>query len=586
MDALSWQAWYTIAVVVVLFLAMIFTKIRSDAAFLLAVAALYIPGVLDVKAAFGGIASETVLVVGAMFCVIAGLTYSGVLNWVVKHLMGVPKSLSVAIVRIMVPVAALSSVMSNATVVALFVNVVKLWSKRLGVAPSKLLIPLSYASGMGGICTLIGTPPNLIISGMYAKSSGVQMGLFAPLICGLFCLAVGILSLLAMQKLLPVRKSPIDNVSEEDFTTELTVPSDNQYVGMTLSQMYDSIGFMWKSTPGVTEAMGVTGTAETPGTTETPGAPGTGRVWGEAPIEISEGVIRRLAEGANPSSRAPRPRVRYSPGAPGTGRVWGEAPIEIIAVRRFDNDVVHPVERDEFIMGGDRVLVGGSVSKINRFAHMTGFKNNVLEAAIDCGDSAPVSGWKKVASSLVLVAALTLSALNILTLLESCVIAAVAMLILRCCTAGKAVNSINWEILIIFSGSMAIGHAFEQTGVAQAMANGILEVCGSNPYVVLTAICLVGTFVTEFISNTAAAAMFYPIAMSAAVATGANPVTFCIALMISVSSSFATPIGSPTHMLVYTPGGYKFSDFALIGIPMNIIILAANIFITTLVYPL
>lgn len=543
MDALSWQAWYTIAVVVVLFLAMIFTKIRSDAAFLLAVAALYIPGVLDVKAAFGGIASETVLVVGAMFCVIAGLTYSGVLNWVVKHLMGVPKSLSVAIVRIMVPVAALSSVMSNATVVALFVNVVKLWSKRLGVAPSKLLIPLSYASGMGGICTLIGTPPNLIISGMYAKSSGVQMGLFAPLICGLFCLAVGILSLLAMQKLLPVRKSPIDNVSEEDFTTELTVPSDNQYVGMTLSQMYDSIGFMWKSTPGVTEAMGVTGTAETPGTTETPGAPGTGRVWGEAPIEI-------------------------------------------IAVRRFDNDVVHPVEKDEFIMGGDRVLVGGSVSKINRFAHMTGFKNNVLEAAIDCSDSAPASGWKKVASSLVLVAALTLSALNILTLLESCVIAAVAMLILRCCTAGKAVNSINWEILIIFSGSMAIGHAFEQTGVAQAMANGILEVCGSNPYVVLTAICLVGTFVTEFISNTAAAAMFYPIAMSAAVATGANPVTFCIALMISVSSSFATPIGSPTHMLVYTPGGYKFSDFALIGIPMNIIILAANIFITTLVYPL
>lgn len=117
------------------------------------------------------------------------------------------------------------------------------------------------------------------------------------------------------------------------------------------------------------------------------------------------------------------------------------------------------------------------------------------------------------------------------------------------------------------------------------IAGGLLDVCGTNPYVVLTAICLVATFITEFISNTAAGAIFYPIAMSAAMSIGANPITFCIALMISVSSSFATPIGSPTHMLVYTPGGYKFSDFARVGLPMNFIILAANIIITPLVYP-
>lgn len=138
---------------------------------------------------------------------------------------------------------------------------------------------------------------------------------------------------------------------------------------------------------------------------------------------------------------------------------------------------------------------------------------------------------------------------------------------------------------MVFAGSIAIGTAIQQTGLAQLIADGLLEVCGTNPYVVLTAICLVATFITEFISNTAAGAIFYPIAMSAATALGANPMTFCIALMISVSSSFATPIGSPTHMLVYMPGGYRFSDFARVGLPMNFIILAANIFITTLVYP-
>lgn len=110
--------------------------------------------------------------------------------------------------------------------------------------------------------------------------------------------------------------------------------------------------------------------------------------------------------------------------------------------------------------------------------------------------------------------------------------------------------------------------------------------CGTNPLVVLAVICLVGTFITELISNAAAAAMFFPIAYKSAIALGVNPLTFCVALMIAVSSSFATPIGSPTHMLVYGPGGYRFSDFMKIGLLMNLIILAANLFIVTILFPL
>jgi di/tricarboxylate transporter len=118
------------------------------------------------------------------------------------------------------------------------------------------------------------------------------------------------------------------------------------------------------------------------------------------------------------------------------------------------------------------------------------------------------------------------------------------------------------------------------------MASGLLNICGTNPLVIMTAVCLVATFVTEFISNTAAGAMFFPIMYEAATQLGYDPKTFLIALMISVSSSFATPIGSPTHMMVYLPGGYRFTDFVRIGIWMNLIILAANLLITNLVYPL
>ena len=185
-----------------------------------------------------------------------------------------------------------------------------------------------------------------------------------------------------------------------------------------------------------------------------------------------------------------------------------------------------------------------------------------------------------------MLAMVVVSALNIMPLLQCAFIAAALMLLIGCCTPDQAMKSINWDILMVFAGSVSLGLAIQNTGIAERLAFGILGICGTNPIVVMTAICLVATFATEFISNTAAGAMFFPIMFESAEKLGYEPFPFLIALMISVSSSFATPIGSPTHMLVYGPGGYRFSDFMRIGLLMNIIILAANIFIVNLIYPL
>jgi di/tricarboxylate transporter len=198
----------------------------------------------------------------------------------------------------------------------------------------------------------------------------------------------------------------------------------------------------------------------------------------------------------------------------------------------------------------------------------------------------PNIGWGSLISSLIMIAMVTLSALNILPLLECAILAVFAMFLFRCCTPEQAMRSINWDILMIFACSAVLGVAIQKTGIAERMATGILDFCGTNPIVVMTAICFAGTFITEFISNTAAGAMFFPIMYEAALKLGYEPFPFLIALMIAVSSSFATPIGSPTHMLVYGPGGYRFSDFLKIGLIMNLIILAANILIVNLVYPL
>ena len=186
------HAWITIVTVLAMFTTLLMTKLRTDLVFMAAVGVLYVTGVLDAKEAFSGFSSTSVVVIGVLFVVVAGLTHTGVLQWIVRHLLGQPTTYGKAVVRLMLPVAALSSFLSNTTVVAMFVNIVKMWSKKLGVSPSKLLIPLSYASGMGGVCTLIGTPPNLIISGLYEEKTGTAMNVLTTTVPGLFCLvAVG-----------------------------------------------------------------------------------------------------------------------------------------------------------------------------------------------------------------------------------------------------------------------------------------------------------------------------------------------------------------------------------------------------------
>ena len=161
---LNLYAWFTIVTVLTMFSLLLTTKLPAEVVFIGGMAALLISGTLSTEEALAGFSSLSVVVIGVLFVVVAGLVHTGVLQWITRHLLGTPKSYPQAIVRLMLPVALLSSVLSNSTVVALFINVVKMWSKKLNIAPSRLLIPLSYASGMGGICTLIGTPPNLIIS--------------------------------------------------------------------------------------------------------------------------------------------------------------------------------------------------------------------------------------------------------------------------------------------------------------------------------------------------------------------------------------------------------------------------------------
>ena len=177
---LSFQEWVTLLTAVGIFAVLLFTRVQAELAFLGGMAVLLLSGVLDAREALAGFSSSSVIVVALLFVVVGGMVHTGVLHWVEKHLLGRPKGYRQALVRLMLPVSALASVLGNTTVTTLFIHVVKLWSRRLRVAPSRLLIPLSYAAGLGGVCTLIGSAPNLIISGLYTQETGITLGIFTP----------------------------------------------------------------------------------------------------------------------------------------------------------------------------------------------------------------------------------------------------------------------------------------------------------------------------------------------------------------------------------------------------------------------
>lgn len=586
---LSTAAWFVIILVVVVFVLQLTTNLPADFVFLGAMGVLLISGIIPADKILSGFSSSTVILVGVLFVVICGLVHTGFIQWVVKYCLGKPKKYHNAIIRLMIPVAALSSFLNNTVVVSLFTKVVRIWSKKLNIAPSKLLIPLSYASGMGGICTLIGTPPNLLISGMYTQETGIDLSIFTTTLAGLFCLAVGVLSVIALSRLIPERKTPKDALQETgNYTVELMVPTMSSLVGKSIKEagldslngghIIEIIRFDKEIITAVNDDEFIFG--------------GDRLIFSgdiEKILNIKEqfqlvNATHHIYSIDEIEKNRKIKMVSIGFRSSFIGKTISETSFEeknnvvLVAISRY-GEVVQGSPREQVLQAGDTLLLECP----SVFSLSDKYRNDLHEMETD---SLQQSSRKTLYSSAILIAMVLVSSLGYLSLLQASFIAAFAMIIFKFCTIQQARESIDWRLLMIFAGSISLGTAIQETGIAEYISQGILSVCNGNPYIALIGICFAATFITELTSNTATAAIFFPIAFQTAVDMGVNPLTFCIGLMIAVSSSFATPIGSPTHMIVYGQGGFRFTDFMRIGLPMNIIILAANIFITLILFPL
>lgn len=491
----------TLAVLAAIFFGLLITRFPADLAFMGGVIVLLLTGTISTEAALSGFSAPVVATVGALFFVTAGLENTGVLQAVLIRFFGRPKGMVRALTRLVLNVSMLSAFLSNTLVVSMFAPIVKTWARILGLAPSKLLIPLSYASCMGGMCLLIGTPANLVISQFYAEATGTQLNIFTPFLPGVCVVVAGLLIMLLLGKLLPSRKTAEDALPRLARSYEFKVPRSSHLIGMTL---------------------------------------------GDADVPTDDGRIR------------------------------------LTGILRFDGEMCANPTADDFLMGGDTLYFTGSRRHAVMVARRCGFD---IPEALAPVRSAKVNARMLIALA-ILLALVAVSAFTRIPLVVCALSAAALMIAFRCCGIVQAKRAVNWDILMIFAGSIVLGKAVDETGIAAIVAQQLLAWCGSNPRLALFLMCLTASIVTEFVSNTACAAVFAPIAIKAATVCAVSPLPFVVGLMVSCSASFMTPIGSPTHLIVFTPGGYRFSDFLRLGILMNLMAVAIATFVVPLVFPL
>lgn len=583
------DAWITIATVMGVIVVMLKTKVRTDAVMLIAIGVLFVTGVLDAKETCSGFSAGTVVVTGVLAVVMAGLRYTGVLQWMLRHVFGLPDSYPSALLRMMVPVSMLSAFVSNTMLTMLFGNVLKRWAKKLDMAPSKLYLPMVYAVQMGGVCTLIGTSTNIVVADLYENATGRAMNMFSIFVPGVACLVVGILFIVGMRRWLPARTSPSAAFETAlDYTVELLVPSDNPNICKTLGEagLYHVKGgnlidiHHFDREPSLLS--------------EDEYVVGGDRLLYTGQIDeilelkethdlvVSDHHIKSMDE-INKNYKLCIAFVNFDSRL--IGKTIAGSALEqdynliLVAVARRGKRIEAP-PREVPLQAGDTLLFE-CPRKTNVFA---GNLTSMLQFS-DYEEVIKVSP-NAIVASLIMTTMMILTALNVVSLLHGTVLAALAMLMFRCCTINQAMDSISWRALMSLAGSIVLGMAISKTGIAQAIAMAVINMVGGNPILIMLGVCLAAMLITQFVENVAVTAMFFPIMFHAAMQVGYEPAPFLLALMIAANASYATPIAASPNMLVYGPGGYHFTDYMRLGIPLTILVTITGVAAVVLTYPL
>lgn len=560
---------------------------------------LLVAGVVDAGEAFSGFSNSAPLTVAALYVLAAAVGRTRVLEAVVARL---PSRASGprergergTLARVVVPAAGASAVLNNTPIVAMAIPPVLSWCRRTGRSPSRFLMPVSFAAVAGGTITLIGTSTNLVVSGLMEDAGQEPMGLFEIGAVGLPLAILSIIVMIAVTPLLlPDRRSPSESVDADarEFTVEMEVKADGGIAGRSVAE------------GGLRSLQGVY-LVEVE-------RPDGHRISSVRPDEVLSagdrltfaGNVTRILDlqdmrglasveerhfGAVGSSL--ERRLYEAVVAPGSGLVGstlretgfrGRYGGAVIAIHRADDRIQGKLGEVRLRPGDVLLVLAGPAFRPRALD-----RRDFLLIAPLGGDGPPREEKAPIVGLLVL-ALLVLVGTGVLDILTAALLAAFAVVGLRVLTPGEARDAVDLDVIVVIAASFGLGQAIEQSGLADTLADTLIEPFGGFGDIGLLAGVLLATIVvTEMISNNAAAALLFPVAVATAASAGLDPRPFAFAVAIGASSSFITPIGYQTNTMVYGIGGYRFLDFARLGFPLVIVMMIVALVMIPIAWPL
>jgi di/tricarboxylate transporter len=544
--------------------------------------------------ALAGFGSQGLVTVALLFVVVTGLELTGGTTLATGWLLAKSKNLIDAQLRLLIPVACLSAFMNNTPVVAAMMPVVGDLSKQLRISVSRLLLPLSYATILGGMATLLGTSTNLIVRDLYqaqlkdlpAELAIDELGFFSPAWVGVPAAVLGLAYMISCSRwLLPERKPAVSLGDDpRQYTVELQVEADGPLVGKTIEEA----GL--RRLPGlyIAEIQRESGEIAPAKPQERLRANDVLILVGALDSVVDLRKIRGLATPDEQSRKLDVPVWRrtlveavVSSRCALLGKTIREGQFRsrynaaVVAVARGEKRLSGKIG-DVRLESGDMLLLEASPSFLHR---QRGARDFYLTSSVEKGE---VRRHDRAWLALVITALLVLAAsFDILSILTASMLAALAMIAARCCTSDEARRSIDWSVLIVIGAAIGIGSALHKSGAAEMVADVLLGFAGGNVLLSLAAVYLATALCTELITNNAAAVLMFSIGWQTADKLDVSPLPFVIVVMIAASASFLTPFGYQTNTMVYAAGGYSFRDYFVFGLPLSVIVFG----VTMLVVP-
>lgn len=618
----------TFAVLIGVFIAFIRERIPPFLVALTGMVILLCVGAINTDDMLNVFSSSAPITIACMFVISAALDQTGVIDTIGKFLLKISsKNKYMGIFVTIIIVVFVSAFMNNTPVVIILTPVIIALAQKMKAYPSKFLIPLSYAAILGGACTLIGTSTNILVNSMaqdYGQEPFTMFDITGP---GAIMAAAGLLFMTVFGKfLLPNRIPPKDDAMDDvakRFMAEAVVTEDSPLIGQSLRDIvftededYEIIDLIRRErgrriddTSEVYKRRSIFAQIfsrkQTVRQVREPEYKVTS--FRDMSLEAGDRLVFKLGKeellkvsnfigiefdadnrelaGADNSHEATTVEGVIPPNSRFIGLRVKDLRLRrgyncfIIALHREDKNITGDMA-NIVLKAGDTLILEGQDDDIDRLFDTDNIVNASFIRAMT------VDKTKALIAVATLVAIVTLSAFAIMPIAGLAMIGTVIVVMTGCVTPDKAYRTIDWRILLLICGMLGIGTAMQNTGAAQLIVDNIVTVIdGYGPLVLLGVVYLLTSILTETITNNAVAILLTPIVIGLSTSLGYDPRPFIIAVMLGASASFATPIGYQTNTFVYAAGGYKFKDFLIIGVPMNILMLIVAVIVIPMFFP-